>query len=483
MSRSEEAARRGEDYYRSGFLEAAADWWLECLEFDPSDPVRVRAYDGLGKAAVKRERASEALSWFDQALAIIPDHEVESQSVLAMRRAVALALSGQRDRAFREARELALRTSFETLSTRRQGIILINLAGLELDSDLYEAAIESLTRARHVLSSHGPTPYDYALSTNLGTSYLALGMSDQARRWFQTALENGPAHPIHAVNGLAHMAMLAGHDDDMLHWGQAAFTGMWDSLMSFETEQMAHLSEVLGHMALKLGHGRLAVRLFDQSQGLYGRSGLWGRWRSLNEAMAAGEALADSAETSPVIEEIERFTILMEFMMAQDLVVPRASELADIRLLVASRMADAMGFDADQQRQLTYVIRLADVGLSVVGESGWDSGHSSMGRLYHQHPAMSVRLLDRLGLSESVLDGIRDHHERWDGNGFPEGKRAQNIALTGRIFAVADRYARAAVFDQIRHRAILETIESEAGQALDPRCTDELARVFHAGPA
>ena len=381
-----------------------------------------------------------------------------------------------RDIAFREAHELARNSSL--LSIQRRGILLINLAGLEMSNGLYEATIESLQRAMAVLLPDHFVHYGYALSTNLGISYLELGQRDAARDWFEKALIVATGHPIHAVNGLAHTAMLEGRSDEMRHWSHEAFTAMWDSLMSFETEEMAHLTEVLGHMALHLGDGRLAGRLFDQAQNLCGHSGLWNRWRRLNRTLVMAEAMDTKTATGAVIGELGRFTVLLECMLAQELVLPRASKLADIRLFIARRIAEAMGFGPDQMTALTYVCRLADLGLSAVSEPEPETGNARMAKMHSQHPAMSVRLLDRLGLPDLVLAGIRDHHERWDGQGFPDGKSGTSISLLGRIFAISDMYARQAIVHGAPHSAIMHDIENEAGKALDPSCVAGLQEIF-----
>ena len=288
MTNVETMAACGDQYFREGFFEAAVDSWGKALALRSAADTLPQIYDGLGKVAVKRERASEAVSWFDKALSIVPANNAEARAALSMRRAVALSLAGQRDIAFREAHELERNSSL--LSIQRRGILLINLAGLEMSNGLYEATIESLQRAMAVLLPDHFVHYGYALSTNLGISYLELGQRDAARDWFEKALIVATGHPIHAVNGLAHTAMLEGRSDEMRHWSHEAFTAMSDSLMSFETEEMAHLTEVLGHMALYLGDGRLAVRLFDQAQNLYGHSGLWNRWRRLNRTIATADA-------------------------------------------------------------------------------------------------------------------------------------------------------------------------------------------------
>ena len=48
-----------------------------------------------------------------------------------------------------------------------------------------------------------------------------------------------------------------------------------------------------------------------------------------------------------------------------------------------------------------------------------------------------VRDIDFLGTARDV---IRHHHERWDGDGYPDGLAGEAIPITARIFAVADTF-------------------------------------------
>jgi putative two-component system response regulator len=68
---------------------------------------------------------------------------------------------------------------------------------------------------------------------------------------------------------------------------------------------------------------------------------------------------------------------------------------------------------------------------------------------------------------------VRSHHERWDGNGYPDGLAGEDIPAVGRIVHVAD------VFDVLVHErpykdswsveAAAEEIRAAAGTQLDPR--------------
>jgi putative nucleotidyltransferase with HDIG domain len=57
-----------------------------------------------------------------------------------------------------------------------------------------------------------------------------------------------------------------------------------------------------------------------------------------------------------------------------------------------------------------------------------------------EHVNLGVQILKGIGGFEGVTSMVADHHERWDGKGYPSGKQAEEITLGGRILAVADAY-------------------------------------------
>jgi HD-GYP domain-containing protein (c-di-GMP phosphodiesterase class II) len=89
---------------------------------------------------------------------------------------------------------------------------------------------------------------------------------------------------------------------------------------------------------------------------------------------------------------------------------------------------------------------------------------------------------------QAEVGGVRHHHERWDGAGYPDGLSGEAIPLEARIIAVAD------VFDALtsprpyrgawtRSRALAQ-IRQQSGLHFDPRCVEALERVieYQEGP-
>jgi HD-GYP domain-containing protein (c-di-GMP phosphodiesterase class II) len=56
------------------------------------------------------------------------------------------------------------------------------------------------------------------------------------------------------------------------------------------------------------------------------------------------------------------------------------------------------------------------------------------------HPRDSATMLEHAGLPQDVLDAIEQHHERWDGSGYPDRRATTTISVLARIIGVADTY-------------------------------------------
>jgi putative nucleotidyltransferase with HDIG domain len=99
-------------------------------------------------------------------------------------------------------------------------------------------------------------------------------------------------------------------------------------------------------------------------------------------------------------------------------------------------------------------------------------------RAMRRHAESGERLLHRLVDVPAVLAVVRSHHERWDGDGYPDGKRGEQIPLAARIVAVADAFQAMIEVRPYRNgrsaRAALKEIRHHAGSQFDPRCVEAL---------
>ncbi|MEJ5228732.1 MAG: HD domain-containing phosphohydrolase [Pseudothermotoga sp.] len=87
------------------------------------------------------------------------------------------------------------------------------------------------------------------------------------------------------------------------------------------------------------------------------------------------------------------------------------------------------------------------------------------------HPVVAAELLAKAGLDE-LAKIVRHHHERFDGNGYPDGLRAEQIPIESRIIAVVDAYDAMTSDRPYRKRLsdqqAIEELKKNAGSQFDP---------------
>jgi HD-GYP domain-containing protein (c-di-GMP phosphodiesterase class II) len=94
------------------------------------------------------------------------------------------------------------------------------------------------------------------------------------------------------------------------------------------------------------------------------------------------------------------------------------------------------------------------------------------------HPALGEKIVRQIPELADTLPGIRGHHERWDGRGYPDQLSGESIPLIARILAIADTYD-AMTSDRPYRNGLsaeiaIDAIENGSGSQFDP----ELAQIF-----
>lgn len=100
--------------------------------------------------------------------------------------------------------------------------------------------------------------------------------------------------------------------------------------------------------------------------------------------------------------------------------------------------------------------------------------------IIRKHPEDSSRILEPITPYRDIIPAVVQHHERFDGRGYPRGLSGGSISLCGRILAVADSFD-AMVSDRPYRKgksldAVLREIREEAGRQFDPDVVDALMR-------
>lgn len=98
------------------------------------------------------------------------------------------------------------------------------------------------------------------------------------------------------------------------------------------------------------------------------------------------------------------------------------------------------------------------------------------------HPVVGAQILERVRFPYPVAPIVRSHHERWDGTGYPDRLKGEEIPLGARILSVVDTLDALATDRQYRKALPLDEaigiILQEAGKAFDPKVVEVLARRY-----
>lgn len=155
--------------------------------------------------------------------------------------------------------------------------------------------------------------------------------------------------------------------------------------------------------------------------------------------------------------------------------VGHSTRVADL----TRRLGAAMGFRGHRLSWLHVGALLHDMGKMIVPPSvlakpgpltscEWD--------VMRRHTTVGDDIVRSLNLPWMVAPMARSHHERFDGRGYPDGLRADEIPLEARILSVADVYdaltSQRSYRGEFRPEKAMEIMRSEAGKHLDPECME-----------
>ena len=98
------------------------------------------------------------------------------------------------------------------------------------------------------------------------------------------------------------------------------------------------------------------------------------------------------------------------------------------------------------------------------------------------HPDLGAKIIANIPFLEEVAVIIRAHHERWDGNGYPEGLAGEAIPLGARIFAVADAFDAMTSDRPYRRGRELGEALAEIERCISTQFDPDVVRAFLAVP-
>lgn len=174
----------------------------------------------------------------------------------------------------------------------------------------------------------------------------------------------------------------------------------------------------------------------------------------------------------------EALQVLTELVEAKDLYV-RGHAARVARLSVA--IGEALGLSPEDLRRLHQAALLHDVGKIAVPEAILNKPQNLTREEFDiiaSHTVVGEQLVSRFPALSSARPGVRWHHERLDGSGYPDGLRGEAIPLDARIIAVADVFdamtSARAYRDALSVEAAIAELSRNAGVKYDPEAVRAL---------
>ena len=152
---------------------------------------------------------------------------------------------------------------------------------------------------------------------------------------------------------------------------------------------------------------------------------------------------------------------------------------------LSASLADALGHTEEEVESVRLAGRLHDIGMTVISEQVLNRKGPLTAverEQIRQHPVVGQQLLQPYAHLSQTARFVRGHHERWDGRGYPDGLRGEEIPWGARILAVAETYD-ALVTNRAYSVGVLTPnearlkLQSEAGTVFDPATIEALAGV------
>lgn len=206
--------------------------------------------------------------------------------------------------------------------------------------------------------------------------------------------------------------------------------------------------------------------------------------KNLYQAKGSDSGIARTTEGQRINRELraqtsfETLDILVDSIDNKDRYTRKHSEdVTEYSLWIA----EELGLSEETMRTIRMAGLLHDVGkIGVPDEVLRKPGRLTAEEyeMMKRHPRLGELIVSAIPGMEGIVDGVRCHHERWDGNGYPDQLEGEEIPLLGRIIAVADAFS-AMTTDRPYRKGMdwaiaQDQIRSNMGTQFDPK----LAQAF-----
>lgn len=151
----------------------------------------------------------------------------------------------------------------------------------------------------------------------------------------------------------------------------------------------------------------------------------------------------------------------------------------------ASFIASEMDYTKEFVEDIWVAGVLHDIGKIGISDSILNKASNLTEEEYNvikQHPEIAYRIVSRIGLRESILKAIKHHHERFDGEGYPDRIKGEEVPIMAAIISVADAFdaiTSSRPYRELRSmREGINEIVANRGTQFNPNVVRILERMF-----
>jgi diguanylate cyclase (GGDEF)-like protein len=154
----------------------------------------------------------------------------------------------------------------------------------------------------------------------------------------------------------------------------------------------------------------------------------------------------------------------------------------------AVALAEAIGLSPDEVSRVSTAALLHDIGKigipdKVLNKKGKLDEENWETIMYH--PRLGANIVGNIPNLAPCVSSILHHHERWDGGGYPEGLKGEEIPIESRILAIADSFEAMSSARPYRpalpRQEVIEKIREGAGSQFDPKLVEVFIGLIEAG--
>jgi putative nucleotidyltransferase with HDIG domain len=152
---------------------------------------------------------------------------------------------------------------------------------------------------------------------------------------------------------------------------------------------------------------------------------------------------------------------------------------------ICARLGQEMGLGTDRIRDLELGAMLHDIGKCKIPDAILNKAGpltADEWAVMRRHPEFGAEIVRKIDFLQGAVDVVGNHHEKYDGSGYPRGLRGDDIPLSARIFMVVDAYdtitSRRAYKEARSSDEALVEIRRCAGTHFDPAVVEAFERLF-----